>query len=121
MEMTFATVATAAACAALLLSVGFLFASRFMLAQWGLDATTAGLVLGRRIGAIYLGMSLLLFLGRSAPPSDLRSAVCAGLGLAIALLAVLGVIEFASNRVRAGIAIAVIVEVALAAGFFWVL
>lgn len=77
--MTFEILALITTGAGTLLGLGFLFAGRFMLKQWGPDATDASLVMGRRIGAVYLGIALLFFLGRSAGPSELRSAVCAGL------------------------------------------
>jgi hypothetical protein len=119
--MTFEILALIATGAGTVLGVGFMFAGRFMLKQWGLDATDASLVMCRRIGAVYLGIALLFFLGRSAGPSELRAAVCAGLGIAIALLACLGVFELVSRRVNRGIFVSVVVETLLAASFFWVL
>jgi hypothetical protein len=118
--MSFSMMASAAALAALVLGLGFLFASPFMLKRWGLAPSDGAQVLGRRIGAVYLGLSLLFLLGRQAPPSDLRSAVCAGLALALALLACLGLFEFSRKRVTAGIAVSIVIEIALATGFAWV-
>ena len=118
--MTFTIVATSAAVASLLLGAGFLFAGTFMLKQWGVNGTVEGLLMSRRIGAVYLGLSLMLWLGRSAPSSPLRSAMCAGLALAIAMLAGLGLFEWRARRVSSGIFIAVIVETLLATGFLWV-
>lgn len=119
--MTFEILACMTTAAGTLLGFGFLFAGRFMLKQWGMDATDAALVVSRRIGVVYLGIALLLFLGRSAGPSELRSAVCAGLGVAIGLLACLGVFELKAGRVSRGIFVSVAVEVLLSAGFFFVL
>lgn len=113
-------VATAAAVAASVLGLGFLLAGPFMLKQWGLDAGPTGLVLARRIGAIYLGLAVMMIGGRSASPSTLRSAVASGAATFLALLAVLGIYEFRSKRVSTGIAVSVVVETALAVGFFWV-
>ena len=47
-----------------------------MLKEWGVEVTAGSIVLFRRIGAIYLGLALMFFLGRAATPSDFRSAVC---------------------------------------------
>lgn len=119
--MTFEILALITTAAGTLLGLGFLLSGRFMLKQWGMDATDAALVVSRRIGAVYLGLALLFFLGRSAEPSVLRSAVCAGLGVAIGLLACLGLFELKAGRVSKGIFVSTIVEVLLSASFFWVL
>lgn len=119
--MTFETLALITTAAGALLGLGFLFAGRFMLKQWGIDATDASLVMCRRIGAVYLGIALLFFQGRSASPSELRAAVCAGLGVAIALLAGLGLFELKAGRVNKGILVSTVVETLLASSFFWVL
>lgn len=119
--MTFEILALITTCAGTLLGLGFMFAGRFMLKQWGMGATDASLVMCRRLGAVYLGLALLFFLGRSAGPSELRSAVCAGLGIAIGLLACLGLFELKSGRVSKGIFVSVVVETLLSTSFFWVL
>lgn len=118
--MTFTVVATVAALASLMLGVGFLVAGPFMLKQWGMHSPAESLIMSRRIGAVYLGLSLMLWLGRSAPPSELRTAVCVGLSLAVALLATLGLFEWRAGRVSAGIVVSIVVEIVLATGFVWV-
>jgi hypothetical protein len=65
--MTLIVIATAAAVATFLIGVGFLLSGPFMLAQWGLQSPAESLIMSRRIGAVYLGLSLMLWLGRSAP------------------------------------------------------
>lgn len=119
--MTFEILALTTTGVGTLLGLGFLFAGRPMLKQWGMDATDAALVMSRRIGAVYLGIALLFFLGRSGEPSALRSALCAGLGVAIGLLACLGLFELQAGRVSRGIFVSTFVEVFLSASFFWVL
>lgn len=74
----------------------------------------------RRIGALYLGLALMFFLGRTAAPSDLRSAVCLGMGVATLLLAGLGLFELSTGRVTSGIIVPTIIETVLAAAFAWV-
>ncbi|WP_422927482.1 hypothetical protein [Singulisphaera sp. PoT] len=117
--MPFKMMAIVTAIAGSILGLRFIFAGASVLHQWGVEATEGSLVICRRIGAIYLGLAILFFLGRTAPPSDLRSAVCLGIGGAIALLACLGLFEFWAGRVDSGIIVPVIVETVLAAGFVW--
>ena len=72
------------------------------------------------MGALYLGLALMFFLGRTAGPSEFRSAVCLVMGGALAVLASLGLIEFLTRRAKAGIFASVIAEAVLAVGFGWV-
>jgi hypothetical protein len=117
--MTFQVIALVMTCAGCLLGVRFIFAGGSVLKEWGIEATAGSLILFRRIGAIYLGLALM-FLGRAAAPSDLRSAVCLVTGGAIALLACLGLFEFLARRVGAGVFRSIVAEAVLAAGFIWV-
>ena len=118
--MTFQIIALIMTCAGCLLGVRFIVAGGSVLKEWGVEATAGSLVLFRRIGAIYLGLALMFFLGRAAAPSDLRSAVCLVTSGAIALLACLGLFEFLARRVGAGVFRSVVAEAVLAAGFVWV-
>jgi hypothetical protein len=117
--MTFKIMALVTTFAGSILGLRFIFAAASLLKEWGIEATDGSLIVARRIGALYLGLALMSFLGRNADPSDLRSAVCLGLGGAIALLACLGVFEFRAGRVSAGVFRSVVVEAVLAAGFVW--
>ncbi len=118
--MTFHVMALIMTCAGCLLGLRFLFASGAVLKEWGVEATAGSLVVSRRIGAIYLGLALIFFLGRGAAPSDLRSAVCLVTAGGIALLACLGLFEFLARRASAGIFRSVVAEAVLAAAFVWV-
>lgn len=102
-----------------LLGLRFLFAGASVLKQWGIEATDGPLIMGRRIGALYLGLALMFLLGRTAAPSDLRSAVCLGMSVASALLAGLGLYERRAGRVSSGIVVPAIIEEIFAAGFGW--
>jgi len=118
--MTFQVMALIMTCAGCLLGARFTFAGSSVLQEWGIEANAGSLVVSRRIGAIYLGLALMFFLGRAAAPSDLRSAVCLVTGGGIALLGCLGLFEFLARRVSAGIFRSVVAEAVLAAGFVWV-
>jgi hypothetical protein len=119
--MGFTVVATATSVAGLMLGIGWLLGGALLLRRWGMEAHADGLLAGRRLGAAYLGISLMLFLGRSAPASPIRDAVCAGMLCALALMAASGLVEFRAGRARAGILASVALEVVLAFGFGWVL
>jgi len=118
--MTFQILALVMTGAGGLLGLRFIFAGRSIFKEWGVEATAGSLVVSRRIGAIYLGLALMFFLGRAAAPSEFRSAVCLVAGGAIGLLAGLGLFEFLARRVGAGVFRSVVAEAALAAGFVWV-
>ncbi len=118
--MTFKGMAFVMTFAGCLLGLRFIFAGASILKEWGIDATDGPLVMSRRIGALYLGLALMFFMGRAAPPSDLRSAVCLGIGGASALLACLGIFELWAGRVSVRIVVPSVVESVLAAGFVWV-
>ena len=118
--MTFQIMALLMTCAGCLLGLRFIFAGGSVLKEWGVEATAGSLILFRRIGAMYLALALMFFLGRAAAPSDLRSAECLVMGGAIALLAGLGLFEYLARRVGAGVFRSVVGEAVLAAGFVWV-
>jgi hypothetical protein len=117
--MTFMIMAYVMTVAGCVLGLRFIFAGTSLLKEWGIQATDAPLVICRRLGAVYLGLAVTFFLGRTAAPSDLRSAVCLGVGGASALLACLGLFERWAGRVTSGIIVPAIAETVLAAGFVW--
>jgi hypothetical protein len=117
--LTFKIMAYVMTVAGCVLGLRFIFAGASVLKEWGIEATDGPLVICRRLGALYLGLALMFFLGRTAAPSDLRSAVCLGIGGASALLACLGLFELWAGRVSSGIIVPAIVETVLAAGFVW--
>ena len=117
--MTFKIMAYVMTIGGCVLGLRFIFAGASVLKEWGIEATDGPLVICRRIGALYLGLALMFFLGRAAGPSDLRSAVCLGMGGTSALLAGLGLFERSAGRVGSGIVVPAIVETVLAAGFAW--
>lgn len=118
-SMTFKLMAIVTALSGSVLGLRFIFAGASVLESWGIEAGDGPLIICRRLGALYLGLALMFALGRGAEPSELRSAVCLGIGTAIALLAGLGLFELGAGRVSAGIIVPSIVETVLAAGFFW--
>lgn len=117
--MSFKIMAYVTTVAGLVLGLRFIFLGSSVLREWGIEATDGALVLCRRYGAVYLGLVVMFFLGRNAEPSDLRSAMCLGMGVASALLACLGFWELSARRVTTGIVVPAIVEAVFSAGFVW--
>ena len=76
-------VATTVAIVAALIGLLWFFAGSLLFKRLGIDSDPVGLMMGRRIGAIYLGICIILFLSRNALPSDVRSSVCIGLAFSL--------------------------------------
>ncbi len=115
--MNFNVLATATSIVTLLLAIGWLFVGRLLLRRWRIEATGTDLLLGRRIGAIYLGLAVIFFLARTAPPSGLRTSLSVGALVVCGLLAGLGLYEFKVRRAGPAILVSVAVEIVLAAGY----
>lgn len=118
--MTFQIMAYIMTGAGCLLGLRFIFDGGGVLKEWGVEVTAGALILGRRLGVMYLGLALMFFLGRNAGPSDVRSAVCLVMASTIAVLALLGLFEFLARRASAGIFRSAAAEAVLAAAFVWV-
>lgn len=126
--MTFTIVSTIAAVAATVLGLGNILTPKIMVTRPGLLSYRIDpsriepptVFLSRRIGAIYLGLAMMLVVGRDAPPSRLRDAVCVGFAIALTLIAITGLIERAAKRTGNGILMPTSLEIFLAVSFIWV-
>ena len=119
--MKFRILVVVSAILSFLLGAGYLFFGGLLIGRWGIEATSGMLLLGRRMAALYLGLSVMFFLARSAPVSVPRTAISAGAAIGMSLLALIGVYEFSASRVGPGILPSVIVEALLALGYIWIL
>jgi hypothetical protein len=119
--MSFRTIAVITAICALALGLGFLFVGALMVGRWQIQSTESVLLLSRRIGAIYLGLSVMLFLARSSPVSVTRTALSAGAVVLLSLLAILGVYELTAGHAGPGILVSVVIESLLALGYIRIL
>ena len=119
--MSFRFVAVVTAAILLVLGLGYLLAGTLLVARWQIQPTAAVLLLGRRIGALYLGLSVMFFLARSVPVSVARTALSAGALVVCSLLALLGVCEFAAGRSGPGILASAAIEALLAVAYAFVL
>ena len=112
--MTFSIMTLISALATLGLGFGFLFAPAAMLKPWGLENPTPAAVMSRRIGAVYLGLAVMMYLVQSG---DAQIAISIGVATATGLLALVGLNEMRLGNVSKGILVAVVVEILLTAGF----
>lgn len=119
--MSFRTIAVITAIVTLVLGAGYLLAGTLLVGRWQIEPTESVLLFGRRIGALYLGLSVIFFLARSAPVSVARTALCSGTAVACSLLAFLGVYEFSAGHAGPAILASAVVEGLLALGYIWIL
>ena len=119
--MSFKTIAIITAIIGLVLAVGYLFFGAVVIGRWQLQSTESVLLLGRRLGAFYLGLSVIFFIARSAPVSVARTALSAGAAVILLLLVVLGIYEFLTGHSGSGILVSVFIELLLALGYVRIL
>lgn len=119
--MSFKAIAVITAIVALALGVGYLFFGAFVVGRWQIQPTDSVLLLGRRIGSLYLGLSVMYFLARSAPVSVARTALSAGTAVALSLLALLGVHELTAGHAGPGILASAAIESLIALGYIRIL
>ncbi|MEJ7929890.1 MULTISPECIES: hypothetical protein [Ramlibacter] len=115
--MSFSTIAVVTAVAAILLGLAWLFAGGLLLRRWGIEPSPTGLLIGRRIGCIYLGLAALLLMVRATSAPEARWGIAAGFAVALSLLALIGIFELIAKRAKPGILSSVALEALLAAGF----
>jgi hypothetical protein len=119
--MSFKTVAVITAIVGFVLGAAYLFLGELVVGRWQIEPTSGVLLLSRRIGVIYLGLSLMFFLARSAPVSVARTALSAGIAFALMILALLGIYELTAGHVAPGILVSVSVEFLIALAYIRVL
>jgi hypothetical protein len=92
-QMSFKTLAITTAIIAFLLGLGYLFFGAIIVGRWQIQPTDSVLLLGIRMAAIYIGLAVIFYLGRSAPVSSVCTALSAGAAVALSFLALLGIYE----------------------------
>ncbi|MCZ7651813.1 MAG: hypothetical protein M5U13_11905 [Thermoanaerobaculia bacterium] len=119
--MSFRTTAVLTAIVTFVLGAGYFLAGPLLVARWGIEPTESVLLLGRRIGAAYLGLALIFFLARSLARSPARSALSSGAALTCSLLSLLGVSEYSAGRAAPPILVSAALEAFLALAFLRIL
>jgi hypothetical protein len=96
---------------AMLLFVTFAFIPVIPFAMLGVAMTPEGLLMARRMAALFLGISLILWFLRDAADSDKRRSVCLALSISMAALALFGFFDWLGGRNGPGVFIGIAVEV----------
>lgn len=115
--MNFKNIAFVTSIIAFVLGIGYLFFGSFVIGRWQIEPTNSVLLLGRRIGILYLGLSVIFFLSKSLSVSKARTALSIGAALTLSLLAFLGIFEYSQGTVGAGILASVGIESLLSIGY----
>jgi len=115
--MNFKNIAVVTAIIAFVLGIGYLFFGSLIIGRWQIEPTNSVLLLGRRMGSLYLGLSIIFFLLRSLAMSIARTALIIGAAVTLSLLALLGLYEYSVGSVGSGILVSVVIEAILAIGY----
>ena len=74
--------------------------------------------ISRRAAMLFLGIAVFSWLGRNAPHSELRQAICVGLSISMLALAGLGLFELIRGFSGLGIGLAIATEIFLGVSYF---
>lgn len=88
----------------------FIFSSDSILKEWGLQSIDSTQVLGRRLGAIYFGLSVLLLSLTNMSKSQI---IIIGVSSISGFLAISGILDLTAGRVNTGIIRSIIAEIFL--------
>ncbi len=111
----FACSVTALVCAVLF--VIFLLVPGSYSGTYGVPTNASAEFVTRRASGLFLGLAVLLWMGRDAPDSPLRRAVCYGVFAIFAGIAATGCYEYARGFANGVILIAALGELVLAGLF----
>ena len=119
--MTFKNLAVVTAIIAFVLGVGYLFFGSLIVGRWQIEPTNSVLLLGRRMGILYIGLSIIFFLSKSLELSKARTSISIGAAFTLSFLALLGIYEYSLDGVSSGILLSVLIESLLSIGFIIIL
>ncbi len=119
--MKFKNIAIVTSITAFVLGIGYLFLGSIIIGRWQIEPTNDVLLLGRRMGILYIGLSIIFFLSKSLNLSKTRTALSIGAALTLSLLAIMGIYEYSMGRVGDGILASVFIESLLSIGFIIIL
>ena len=114
----FKIVSAITAVIALTLCLVLLLTPEVIFMLFSIDENSSAFFIGRRVAMLFLGISVITWVGRNASHSESRQAVCLGLAISMLSLAVLGTIEYLRGFAGFGISLAVITEAILALLYF---
>ena len=114
----FKIVSAITAVIALTLCLVLLLTPEVIFMLFSIDENSSAFFIGRRVAMLFLGISVITWVGRNASHSESRQAVCLGLAISMLSLAVLGTIEYLRGFAGFGISLAVLTEAILALLYF---
>ena len=115
--MSFKSTAIVTAVVTFVLGAGYILAGNLLVARWDIEPTESVLLFGRRLGAAYLGLSVIFWLARTLAPSPARSALATGAVVTCSVLAILGIYDWSAGHAAAPILISSALEAFLAISF----
>ncbi|MFK5978973.1 MAG: hypothetical protein QM488_08825 [Rhizobiaceae bacterium] len=115
--ISFKNVSLAAAAVSSALFLCLLFLPDLIFFIFGIEGGEVARLMSRRAAMLFLGLATISYLGRDAPHSVLRQAVCMGMAACMAGLAIVGIFEFVRGFAGIGIFLAVATEIAFATVF----
>lgn len=81
--MNFKSIALVTSIIAFVLGVGYLFFGSLIIGRWQIEPTDGILLLGRRLGVLYIGLSIIFFLSKSLDLSKARQVLSVGATLTL--------------------------------------
>jgi hypothetical protein len=117
MQLSFRALATLTALLCFALALAWGLRPDLLLWLWSVEYSSATGLVSRRNAALFLGIGVMFYRARHAPPSDTRRAMTAGFSIGCLVLAVLGFGEWINGNAGPGILLAVATETVLGLAF----
>jgi len=108
--MSYSTSCKAAALLFVVLFILLLFVPAFIFWLFGVPQSETGSFIARRAAMLFLGLAVISWQVKSAPPSSFRNGFSLGIGLSMAAMAGIGIFEFLRGFAQWPILLAVMVE-----------
>ncbi len=115
--LSFRLVSSLTAFIASLLFIVLLFVPEIAFTLFAVEENQSAFFIARRAAMLFLGIAVVAWVGRDAPHSASRQALCIGLTVAMLALVALGTAELIRGFAGVGILLAIITE-ALLAGLY---
>lgn len=109
-SISFKFLSSAYAVLCLVLAGCLLFAPELIYRLFGIVGNLSADILSRRAAMLFLGFTVLAFLSRNAPFSDLRQSVTVTMGVTMFALLCTGLFEWFRGTIGAGIWVAIVGE-----------
>ena len=117
MQLSFRSLATFTALLCFALALVWGLRPDLLLWLWSVEYSNATGLVSRRNAALFLGIGIMFWRARHAPPSDIRRAMTSGFAVGCLVLAVLGFSDWINGNAGPGILLAVATETVLGLAF----